>query len=136
VKAFLAKDADGLLNALLEFGTTPPDFDKARFQADVVRVVQRNGRAVSSQLRGQSGAGNRGETSNSLEAFVTALFRVATNHGVCVPPSTTLLIKTLVTIEGVARSLHPELNLAAVAAPVLLRAAAPRWMKWVLGARA
>lgn len=136
VKAFLARDADGLLQTLLEFGTTPPDFDKARFQADVVGVVQRNGRAVVSELRGQNEARKLGETSNSLEAFVTALFRVATDHGVCVPPSTTLLIKTLVTIEGVARSLHPELNLATVAVPVLLRAATPRWMKWVLGARA
>ena len=67
---------------------------------------------------------------------MTALFCVATEHGVYVPPSTTLLIKTLVTIEGVARSLHPELIFASVAVPLLLRAATPRWLKWFLGAKA
>ena len=133
MKAFLTRDAEGLLRTLLEFGVTPPDFDEARFQADVVDVVRTNAGGVASQLRGRRGAPDSGETPNSLEAFVTALFRVATDHGVCVPPATTLLIKTLVTIEGVARSLDPELNLASVAAPVLLRAATPRWIKRVLG---
>jgi predicted unusual protein kinase regulating ubiquinone biosynthesis (AarF/ABC1/UbiB family) len=47
-----------------------------------------------------------------------------------------LLIKALVTIEGVARSLHPELDLAAAAVPVVLRSLAPRWMQRLIRGRA
>jgi hypothetical protein len=36
----------------------------------------------------------------------------------------------------VARSLHPELDVAATAVPVVLRSLAPRWLRRVLGARA
>jgi len=133
VRAFLARDADALIQTLLAFGTAPPDFDLEQFKQDVNDVVLKNGRAALSQLTGQKSDPATREETNSLEGLVTALFGVAVDHGVYVPPSTTLLIKTLVTIEGVARSLHPELNLATVAIPLLLRAAMPRWFKWFGG---
>ena len=47
-----------------------------------------------------------------------------------VPPSSTLLIKTIVTIEGVARSLNPDLNVVAAAVPIVLRAMSRRWLTW------
>ena len=47
-----------------------------------------------------------------------------------VPPSSTLLIKTIVTIEGVARSLNPDLNLVAAAVPIVLRAMSRKWFRW------
>jgi ubiquinone biosynthesis protein len=135
VKAFLARDADGLIGALLGFGELPMDFAPQKFKADVTRVVGARSRRLAARLRGREGAAAAQE-SNSLEEFVTELFSVAHAHGVHVPPSTTLLIKALVTIEGVARSLHPELDLAAAAVPVVLRALAPGWLQRVLGARA
>jgi predicted unusual protein kinase regulating ubiquinone biosynthesis (AarF/ABC1/UbiB family) len=55
---------------------------------------------------------------------------VAYAHDICVPPSATLLIKTLLTIEGVARSLHPDINLVAAAIPIVLRSLTPRWLRW------
>jgi predicted unusual protein kinase regulating ubiquinone biosynthesis (AarF/ABC1/UbiB family) len=90
---------------------------------------------VASRLKGGKTATAADETSNALEAFVTELFGTAHAHGIHVPSSATLLIKTLVTIEGVARSLHPELNLGTAAAPVILRSLAPRWMKWAFQSR-
>jgi ubiquinone biosynthesis protein len=86
-----------------------------------------------SRLKGDEEDRSQEASSNSLEGFVTALFSVAHHHRVYVPPSTTLFIKTLVTIEGVARSLNPELNLVTVALPVVLRSLFPRWMRWILG---
>ena len=135
VKAFLARDAQAVMRSLLGFGTTPPDFDPERFQAELTEVVRRRGRSVADRLSGANDAGSAQATSNPLDEFVGELFAVAHSHGVYVPPSSTLLIKTLVTIEGVGRSLHPELNLATTAAPVILRALAPRWMRWVFQAR-
>jgi ubiquinone biosynthesis protein len=135
VRAFLGRDADGLIGALLGFGTTPPGFAREKFKEDVRNLVRSHGPRVAERLRGRAGGGP-GEESGSLEAFVSALFALAHGHGIHVPPATTLLIKSLVTIEGVARSLHPELDLATAAVPVVLRSLAPGWLQRLLGARA
>lgn len=132
VKAFVARDADGLIRALLGFGALPPDFDEAAFAGEVRALVRARAPALAARLRGR----DAGEDPASLEDFVTALFALADRHGIRVQASTTLLVKALVTIEGVARSLDPELDLAAAAAPVVLRSLAPRWLQRWMGARA
>ena len=132
VRAFLSRDSEALIRALLGFGTTPEDFEVARFRDDVAAVVRRRGKAVAGRLTGGRKAQASDGGSNPLEDFVAELFGVAHAHGIHVPRSSTLIIKTLITIEGVGRSLHPELNLGAVAAPVILRSFAPRWMRWAL----
>ncbi len=134
VRAFLSRDADALIEALLGFGSVPPDFDAQRFRRDVEAVVRDKGQRVARRLGGRDdGDGSR--ASNALDEFVTELFGVAHAHGIHVPSSSTLLIKTLVTIEGVARSLHPSLDLKSVVAPVVLRSLAPRWMRWAFQPR-
>jgi ubiquinone biosynthesis protein len=82
----------------------------------VAHVTGRNGGAPAAQ--------------NGLETFVNDLFRVAYRHGLYVPPSTTLLIKAIVTIEGVARSLNPNLNVVSAALPIVVRALRPPWLRW------
>ena len=67
---------------------------------------------------------------NALERLVGDLFRVTQRHGVWLPESTTLLIKTLVTIEGVARSLDPELNVVVKAIPIITKSLVPKWLRW------
>jgi len=134
-KAFLARDAEGLIRALLGFGRLPPGFDAEKFEAEVRELVQGRAQRLMARLRGRKGT-DAAEEPNSLEEFVTELFGLARSHGIHLPPSTLLLIKALVTIEGVARSLHPELDLAAAAVPVVLRSLAPRWLQRLMGARA
>lgn len=136
VRAFLGRDVDALIRALLDFGVLPPDFDLRRFQCDVLAIVEDRKQDLVSRLKGRGRRGAAKASSGSLDEFVTALFQVAHDHRVYVPPSTTLFLKTLVTIEGVARSLNPDLNLVAAAFPVILRSLTPRWMRWVLGAKA
>lgn len=133
VRAFLARDPDRVIRALLAFGSPPPGFDPKRFRLDILAVVEQYRGRLAGRILGTNG---RVESSNPLEDFVAALFGVAFAHHVYVPPSATLLIKTLVTIEGVARSLDPELNLAATALPVVLRSLTPRWLRWAFGTRA
>jgi len=135
VKAFVARDPDALIRALLAFGTLPIGFVAEEFQAEVRQLVRGRAPRVAARLRGRGGDEGT-DDSNSLEEFVTALFALADRHGIHVQASTTLLIKALVTIEGVARSLDPELDLAAAAAPVVLRSLAPRWLQRLIGARA
>ncbi len=135
VRAFLSRDADALIQALLGFGTTPPDFDAERFREDIAAVAHSRGKRVMGWLRGGRGARSAASDSTPLEEFVSELFAVAHAHGVHVSRSSTLLIKTLVTIEGVGRSLDPQLNLTALAVPVILRSLTPRWMRWALATR-
>jgi len=125
VKAFVAGDPEALSRALLDFGTPPPDFGYEAFKAEVATVVQRNESQVVSEMTGKNGGG-----ANGLETLVNELFKVAHRHDLYVPPSSTLLIKTIVTIEGVARSLNPDLNVVAAAVPIVLRAMSRKWLSW------
>jgi len=135
VKAFLSRDADGLIRSLLNFATIPDDFDHESFTADVIAVVAGGKDTLIEQLKGNGVGLTPAETSSALESLVTELFATAYRHRIYVPPSATLLIKTLVTIEGVARSIHPELNLATTAFPVVLRSLTPSWVRWLFGRR-
>ena len=125
VRAFVAGDPEALSRALLDFGTPPPDFGYEEFKAEVATVVQRNESQVVSEMTGRNGS-----SANGLETLVNELFKVAHRHNLYVPPSSTLLIKTVVTIEGVARSLNPELNVIATAVPIVLRAMSRKWLSW------
>jgi len=127
VRAFLARDADALLRALLEFGRLPADFELEAFRVDVTKVFQEQRARVAARSGGS--AAERPELSH-LEELVERLFRVARRHRLELPPSTILLIKSLVTIEGVARSLDPEINVVVKAVPIVLRSLAPRWLRW------
>jgi ubiquinone biosynthesis protein len=134
VRAFLARDPDRLVSALLGFGTLPPDFADEIFRKEVIAVVAARGPRLVRRLRGRRDPGAADESSG-LEDFVSELFAVAHRHGIAVPPATTLLIKSLVTIEGVARSLDPEIDLAAAAVPAVLRSLAPGWLQRLLRPR-
>jgi ubiquinone biosynthesis protein len=115
VRAFLSRDLDGATRALLAFGSTPPDFDLEAFKREAAHLFQ---------------GAQADDRADRLERLVNDLLRVAHAHGIYLPTSTTLLIKTLVTIEGVARSLDPEINVVLAALPVVLRSVRPRWMRW------
>jgi ubiquinone biosynthesis protein len=129
VRAFVSGDPDGLVRALLDFGVPPPEFRYEAFKADVIVVVRRNEVQIVAQMTGRNGHA-ADAASSRLETFVQELFRVAEQHNLYVPPSSTLLIKTIVTIEGVARSLDPELNVVATAIPIVLRSIGRRWLRW------
>jgi ubiquinone biosynthesis protein len=126
MKAFISRDADKVVSALLEFGEVPTDFDIQKFKADVATVVVSHKDRVAAQLLGKGE--NEGE---ALEKLVSELFATSDRHGIYVPSEVSVLIKALVTIEGVARSLDPDLNVVRVATPVLLSALTPRWIRGI-----
>jgi ubiquinone biosynthesis protein len=128
VRAFVSGDPELLARALLEFGRLPPEFSYEAFKADVAAVTGRHEGRVVAQVIGANG--DNPSKHNHLEDLVQELFKVAYRHNMYVPPSTTLLIKTVVTIEGVARSLNPNINVVATALPIVFRSLTRRWFKW------
>lgn len=114
VKAILARDADKVIGALLEFGTVPKDFRIEGFKKDILTAVGR---------RSLDGA--------NFESLVNDLFAVAYKHRVYIPNAATLLIKTLVTVEGVARTLDPDIRVVSIAVPVILRSLTPKWLRFL-----
>jgi ubiquinone biosynthesis protein len=129
VRALLARDIDTTFRLLLELGTPPPDFELAPYRAAIAGVLGQHGRIALSRVSGaRSATGRAGPVDgNGLERMVDELFAVTRRHGILLPESTTLLIKTLVTIEGVARALDPEINVVVKAVPIVLRSLAPAW---------
>ena len=128
VRAFVSGDAEALTRALLDFGMPPPEFSYADFRADILAVARQHEAQLVAHVTGRNGVAPAAQ--NGLETFVNDLFRVAYRHGLYVPPSTTLLIKAIVTIEGVARSLDPNLNVVSAALPIVVRSLRPHWLRW------
>ncbi len=126
VRAFLARDADAVLRALLALGQLAPDFDFAAFRAEVAALFASSGGGAVSRLRGRAGA----RSGDGLEELMDQFFAVSRRHGVRFADATALLVKTLVTLEGVVRALDPELDVVMKALPVVLSALTPRWLRW------
>lgn len=118
IHAFLARDPQRVIRALLALGTAPEGFELDAFEREVLDVV----RAPAPD------ADPSGDGPTRLERLVNELLSVARRHELEIPPSTTMLVKSLVTIEGVARSLDPDLDLGRAALPVILSALRPRWI--------
>ncbi|MCB0394496.1 MAG: AarF/ABC1/UbiB kinase family protein, partial [Bdellovibrionales bacterium] len=127
IQALLDRNPEKVFDALLGFGEVSNDFDREKFKKEVSEIVKANRKGVQDYASGGEGV--------SLESFVDELFQAAFRNGVYVPSDTTLLIKTLITVEGVARSLHPQLNLVKSTVPVVMTAIMPKWLRWPLGKR-
>lgn len=118
-RGLLARDAEAASRIVLELGCPPPDFSAEPFLRDVREVLARSRSAKDAE-----------PSAAMLDGVVNELLGVAGRHGIYLPPSTALMIRSVVTIEGVARSLDPEIKLLPAALPVLLRALRPRLLRW------
>jgi len=113
-------DAEGLSDTLLRAGSAPADVDRVAFRADVSDLLVAYG-------------------SQSLEEFdlggaLDQLSDLVRRHRVVMPSAASLLIKTLVMLEGTARLLSPTFSLNEVIAPfknqlIRSRLDPKRWMR-------
>ena len=113
-------DAEGLSDTLLRAGSAPADVDRVAFRADVSDLLVEYG-------------------SQSLEEFdlggaLDQLSDLVRRHRVVMPSAASLLIKTLVMLEGTARLLSPTFSLNEVIAPfknqlIRSRLDPKRWMR-------
>jgi ubiquinone biosynthesis protein len=99
----LEGDSEGLADLLLQAGSAPADVDRAGFRSDVSDLLIEHG-------------------TQSLEDFdlggaLDRLTDIIRRHRVLMPPSASLLLKTLIMLEGTSRELSPTFSLAELLAP-------------------
>lgn len=126
LRSLISVDLDGLVDAL------------AGIAEDAGRQVDR--KQIAKELRGfarslkkkkpsadareaKDGAGE--EKGASLHQMLDQCLRAADRLGIPVPSGLLMMAKTLVTVEGLARGIDPDIKLAYAATPVLLRVARP-----------
>ena len=110
VFALLEKDAEELTNAALNIGIAPKTLNKARLVEDVEAFVDKY-TSVKDLAR------------LDVSAALTDLIDVMNAHHISMPGEYTMLMRSLVTIEGTMETLCPELDLFDFLAKKMIRRA-------------
>lgn len=106
IVAMIREDYEALARAFFDVGVKVPGvrYDYPAFQQDVVDVMQKH---------------LEGRTLNEIDigAYFGDLVSGAIRHRIKMPPTYTMVFKALMTIEGIGKTLAPELNLLDEARP-------------------
>ncbi|QHC03957.1 2-polyprenylphenol 6-hydroxylase [Anoxybacillus sp. PDR2] len=103
VIALMRHNTDGIVKSLYQMGLVPEHVDVSRLHEDIEQLREKYYNVPLSQI--------------SLGEALHDLFHVAFQHSIRIPKDLTLLGKTLLTVEGVAEQLDPELNILNIAEP-------------------
>lgn len=115
LKSVLALDLERLIDALMTMGT---EGGQSVSREDVRKELK----SVITMIK----AGREDPTKKpSIHALFEACLRGAGRLGIPIPEGLLMMAKSLITIEGLARGLDPQVSLGRVATPVLFRAARP-----------
>jgi ubiquinone biosynthesis protein len=101
--ALMHQDSDGIVQAILRLGLISEDFDSRSLQKDLDLLREQYYNVPLSQV--------------SLGDTLRDLFVVAHRHSIVIPTDLTLLGKALLTVEGVAEKLDPQLSIVNLAEP-------------------
>ncbi len=98
VQAFVARDEVRLTDELIQLCDVPPALDRSAYQSDVAEFVAEYADAVDGAL--------------NLGAAFESMFAIIRRHRLVVPPRVNMLLLVLAQVEGTARFLNPNYNLA------------------------
>lgn len=101
--SLMRKDSSGIVRAILRLGLISEDLDTSELQNDLDLLREQYYDIPFSQV--------------SLGDALSNLFAVANRHRILIPTDLTLVGKALITLEGVAEKLDPELSLVKLAEP-------------------
>jgi ubiquinone biosynthesis protein len=99
----LQRDAEGLSDTLLRAGSAPVDVDRMGFRADVSDLLVQYGTQSLDDF--------------DLGAALNELSDIIRRHHIIMPSAASLLLKTLVMLEGTTRMLSPAFSLLEVMTP-------------------
>ena len=106
--ALVQSDSIHLASIISRLGKVPPSLDKTSFRADLEDFV--------SHYAGQSLG--RFDVAAALTEMADMIFR----YKIVLPPQVSMLLKTLITLEGTAKLLHPSFSILEVMRPFQRRA--------------
>ena len=113
--AIVNRDVLMLTSLIKRVGTPPPELDEAALSVDVADFV---GTYATQSL-----------THFDLAGALNEIIEIIRRHQIHLPAQVSLLIKTLVTLEGTGRMLHPDFSLVEIMQPfhrkMLLRRLSP-----------
>jgi ubiquinone biosynthesis protein len=115
LRAVIALDLEHLIDALIAMG----EEEGITLERETVR--KELGAVVNLVKKGQ----REGAKKPSLQQLFEACLRGAGRLGLTVPDGLLMMAKSLITIEGLARGIDPQVSMARAATPVLLKAARP-----------
>lgn len=99
----LRRDSDGLAELLMRAGSAPAETDRAAFRADVSDFFLEFGSQSVKEL--------------DIGVALEQLTEIVRRHHVLLPSSMSLLLKTLIMLDGSARLLSPEFSLVELLEP-------------------
>lgn len=97
------KDSGGIVDILLDIGVANKDTDLAKFELDIDDIVNRYYGRTLKQI--------------NMAQLINEMFLLLAKYKITVPSNFTLLLKCIITIEGVGRELDPDFNILEVAKP-------------------
>ncbi|MBM4003450.1 MAG: AarF/ABC1/UbiB kinase family protein [Planctomycetes bacterium] len=119
--AIVQRDVVMLTTLIKRVGTVPPDLDEAAMRVDVADFVEQYATLSLRQF----------DVAGALNDMV----EIIRKYHITLPSQVSLLIKTLVTLEGTTKALHPDFSLLEVMEPfhrkLMLRRLSParQWRK-------
>ena len=105
--AAVREDYRGMSDALLAIGRTHTKFERSAFESDVTIIAQRYLGKNLSEIE--------------LGALLRDLVQGARRYEIEIPSSFLMMGKALMTLEGIGKALHPELDIFAEVKPYFLR---------------
>jgi ubiquinone biosynthesis protein len=108
VLAIVHQDSEHLAAVISRLGKTPANHDQATFRTELTDYVSDYG---SQQIDEFDVAG-----------ALTEMIDIVHRYGISLPPQISMMIKTLVTLEGTAKALSPQFSLIEVIQPMQRKA--------------
>jgi ubiquinone biosynthesis protein len=115
LKAVVALDLEQLIDALQVMA------EEAGQEVEREKIRKELGSVIRLIKRGKEDP----EKKASMQQLFEACLKGAARLGINVPEGLLLMVKCLITVEGLAKGIDPKVSLARVATPVLFRAARP-----------
>ena len=105
---------DGVIDALLSMGSLQPSVERVRLRKDLGYIYEKYSAIPIKQI--------------NLKELTREILEMTYRHQVKLPPDFTLMIKTLVMLEGLGKQLDPDFNILEAAEPFAKELARERMM--------
>jgi len=101
--AAIDKDSDRLLDAIVQLGELPSDFDRSKLHSDLIEFIDEYGLQSLDQF--------------DLSGALNGMTAIVRQHHILLPSRVSLLIKMLVMLEGTSQQLNPKFSIVELLEP-------------------